>query len=138
MKRHPSITAARFIEELLSRGRYTFTREEVASRLGTSAAATSMSLHRLMKANRLVLPRSGFYVIVDPQHRAAGTLPPEWFIDPLMKDMARPCYVGLLSAAQHFRGIPDARPREYKAKARTRQRLPGRAIRCIRACERAP
>src|SRR3972149_1360927 len=111
MKRRSIITASRFIEELLGQGRYTFTREEVARRLGTSPAAVSMSLHRLMKAKRLVLPRSGFYVIVDPQHRAAGTLPPEWFIDPLMKDMARPYYVGLLSAAQ-LHGAAHQRPQE--------------------------
>ena len=113
MKRYSPITASRYIEELLGQGRYTFTREEVARRLGTSAAAISMSLHRLMKAKRIVLPRSGFYLIVDPQHRAAGTLPPEWFIDSLMKDMARPYYVGLLSAAQLY-GAAHQRPQEFQ------------------------
>jgi len=107
------MTAGRFIEELLGQGRYTFTREEVSRRLAISAAATSMSLHRLMKAKRLVLPRSGFYMIVDPQHRAAGTLPPEWFIHPLMKDMARPYYVGLLSAAQ-LHGAAHHGPQEFQ------------------------
>ena len=126
MKRHSSITAGRFIEELLGQGRYTFTREEMAHRLGASAAATSMSLHRLMKAKRLVLPRSGFYVIVDPQHRAAGTLPPEWFIHPLMKDMARPYYVGLLSAAQ-LHGAAHHRPQEFQVV------IPRRATRPVQA-----
>lgn len=126
IKWHSPITAGRFIEELLGQGRYTFTREEMARRLGTSAAATSMSLHRLMKAKRLVLPRSGFYVIVDPQHRAAGTLPPEWFIHPLMKDMARPYYVGLLSAAQ-IHGAAHQRPQEFQVV------IPGRAARPVHA-----
>jgi predicted transcriptional regulator of viral defense system len=126
IKRHSSTTAAHFIEELLGKGRYTFTREEVAHRLGTSAAATSMSLHRLMKAKRLVLPRSGFYVIVDPQHRAAGTLPPEWFIHPLMKDMARPYYVGLLSAAQ-LHGAAHHGPQEFQVV------IPKRATRPVQA-----
>lgn len=51
-----------------------------------------MALHHLVKARWLVMSRSGFYVIVDPQNRSAGTLPPEWFIQELMKDMGRPYY----------------------------------------------
>jgi len=126
IKRDSSITAGRFIDELLGQGRYTFTREEAARRLGTSPAAVSMSLHRLMKAKRLVLPRSGFYVILDPQHRAAGTLPPEWFIHPLMNDMARPYYVGLLSAAQ-LHGAAHHRPQEFQVV------IPRRATRPVQA-----
>ena len=126
MKKRSSITAGRFIEELLGQGRYTFTREEVSRRLGTSATAVSMSLHRLMKAGRLVLPRSGFYMIVDPQHRAAGVLPPEWFIHALMKNMGRPYYVGLLSAAQ-LHGAAHHRPQEFQVV------IPKRATRPVQA-----
>lgn len=126
MKRSHFITAARFIEQLLGQGRYTFTREEAAQRLGTSSAATYMSLHRLVKAKRLVMPRSGFYVIVDPQHKVAGALPPEWFIDPLMKDMARPYYAGLLSAAQ-LHGAAHHRPQEFQIV------IPNRATRPVQA-----
>ena len=99
MKRRPSITAGEFIEELLGQGRYTFTRAEAARRLGTSPAAVYMSLHRLSRAKRLAMPKAGFYVIVDPQHRATGILPPEWFIHDLMQFLGQPYYVGILSAA---------------------------------------
>jgi predicted transcriptional regulator of viral defense system len=85
-----------------------------------------MALYRLTKTGRLVMPRSGFYVIVDPQHRAAGTLPPEWFIHDLMKQMDRPYYVGLLSAAQ-FHGAAHQRPQEFQVM------IPERAVRPIRA-----
>jgi len=60
-----------------------------------------------------VMPRSGFYVIVDPQHRSAGTLPPEWFIHDLMKNVGRPYYVGLLSAAQ-LHGAAHHRPQTFQ------------------------
>ena len=113
MKASSPVTANRFIEELLGQGRYTFARKEAARRLGTATAATYMSLHRLVKAGRLAMPRSGFYVIVDPQHRAAGILPPEWFIHDLMKDMAQPYYVGILSAAQ-LHGAAHHRPQEFQ------------------------
>lgn len=85
-----------------------------------------MALHRLTKAGWLVMPRSGFYVIVDPQHRAAGTLPPEWFIHELMKHMNRPYYVGLLSAAQ-FHGAAHHRPQEFQIV------IPVRALRPVQA-----
>ena len=126
MKRLPPLTAGRFIEELLGQGRYTFAREEAARRLGTSSAATYMSLHRLVNARGLVMPRSGFYVIVDPQHRAAGTLPPEWFIHELMQDMNKPYYAGLLSAAQ-LHGAAHHRPQEFQVM------IPNRAVRPIRS-----
>lgn len=126
MQRHPPHAAARFIEALLGQGRYTFTREEASRHLKTSKAATYMSLHRLVRARGLVMPRSGFYVIVDPQHRVAGTLPPEWFVHELMKDMGRPYYVGLLSAAQ-LHGAAHHRPQEFQVM------VAGRAVRPV-AC----
>lgn len=46
IKRPSPLAAGRFVDELLSLGRYNFPREEAQRRLGTSAAAY-MSLHRL-------------------------------------------------------------------------------------------
>ncbi len=88
--------------------------------------ATYHALYRLLKAGWLVMPRSGFYVIVDPQHRSAGTLPPEWFVDDLMKHMGRPYYVGLLSAAQ-LHGAAHHRPQEFQVV------IPRRTVRAVRA-----
>lgn len=126
MKTPISGPAARLVEEFLGQGRYTFTRQEALIRLGRAPAATYMALHRLAGAGWLVMPRSGFYVIVDAQHRAAGTLPPEWFIDNLMKHMGRPYYVGLLSAAQ-LHGAAHHRPQEFQVV------IPKRTVRPIRA-----
>lgn len=88
--------------------------------------AVYMALHRLELAGRLVMPRSGFYVIVDAQHRSTGILPPEWFIHDLMKDFGKPYYVGLLSAAQ-LHGAAHQRPQEFQVV------IPGRAVRPVRA-----
>lgn len=107
-------------------GRYTFTRKEAARRLKASMpAAVYMSLHRMARAGRVVMPRAGFYVIVDAQHRSAGTLPADWFIHELMKNMGRPYYVGLLSAAQ-IHGAAHHRPQEFQVV------IPKRAVRPIR------
>lgn len=123
MKMPSSPTARQFMDDLLGQGRYTFTRDEAAKQLNASRAATYMALHRLGKAGRLAMPRSGFYVIVDPQHRVVGTLPPEWFIHALMKDMDKPYYVGLLSAAQQY-GAAHHRPQEFQVVIPTRRVWP--------------
>jgi predicted transcriptional regulator of viral defense system len=120
-----SSSAGRFVEELLGHGRYTFTREEAERRLGRGPTATYHALYRLLKAGWVVMPRSGFYVIVDPQHRRTGTLPPEWFVDDLMKHMGRPYYVGLLSAAQ-LHGAAHHRPQEFQVV------IPRRTVRAVR------
>lgn len=120
------LKASRFVEDLLSHGRYSFPRKEAEQHLGGSPMATYMALRRLLKARRLVMPRSGFYVIVDPQHRAAGTLPAEWFIQDLMAHVGKPYYVGLLSAAQ-VHGAAHHRPQTFQVV------IPGRAMRPIRS-----
>src|SRR5581483_7149045 len=113
MKKPNTPSAPRWIDELLSEGRYTFSRQEAQSRLKTSPAATYMSLYRLMKDSRLMMPKKGFYVILDPQHRSTGFLPADWFIDAFMKSEKKPYYIGLLSAAQ-IHGAAHHVPMEFQ------------------------
>jgi predicted transcriptional regulator of viral defense system len=61
--------------------------------------AVQSALRRLKKKGRIVSPRRGFYVLVPPEHRAAGSPPASWFIDDLMRFCGCEYYVGLLSAA---------------------------------------
>jgi hypothetical protein len=61
--------------------------------------ATKTALRRLKEQGRIVSPRRGFYVVVPPEYRAAGSPPASWFIDELMRYLDQPYYVGLLSAA---------------------------------------
>jgi predicted transcriptional regulator of viral defense system len=126
MTKPSTVSAARFVEDLLAHGRYSFIRREAERRLGGSPSAVYMALRRLVKGGRLAMPRSGFYVIVDPQHRASGTLPPEWFIQDLMALIGKPYYVGLLSAAQ-IHGAAHHRPQSFQVV------IPDRSIRPIRA-----
>ncbi len=72
------------------------------------------------------MPHAGFYIIVDPQHRATGSLPPEWFIDALMNKLGHPYYVGLLSAAQ-LHGAAHHRPQEFQVV------ISGRSVRPVRS-----
>ena len=91
-----------WIDQLQSNGRYTFTREEALAVTGASEIAVAASLRRLRKAGRIVSPRRGFHVIVPLEYRATGAPPAVWFIEDLMRHLARPYYVGLLSAAAQY------------------------------------
>lgn len=87
------------VEELQSRGQYTFTRQGLAGVDGRSALAFEAAVRRLKKQGRLASPRRGFFVIVPAEYRESGCLPPSWFIADLMAHLRQPYYVGLLSAA---------------------------------------
>ncbi|MEI7851312.1 MAG: type IV toxin-antitoxin system AbiEi family antitoxin [Kiritimatiellales bacterium] len=116
-----------YIESLLSGGRYYFTRDELHQQFDANEAAIRQCLQRLTR-NKLILQiRNGFYVIIPPEHRNAGILPPEMFIADFMHCLNRPYYAGLLSAAalhgaghqqpQTFSVItiqPPLRPIRYK------------------------
>lgn len=87
------------VEELQSRGQYTFTRQGLAGVYGRSALAFEAAVRRLKKQGRLASPRRGFFVIVPAEYREAGCLPPSWFVADLMAHLGQPYYVGLLTAA---------------------------------------
>lgn len=88
-----------WVDDLQSRGLYSFTREDALAATGNTEIAVAASLRRLRKAGRIVSPRRGFHVIVPLEYRATGAPPAAWFIDDLMRHLGRPYYVGLLSAA---------------------------------------
>jgi predicted transcriptional regulator of viral defense system len=89
----------RWVEQLQSEGRYTFTRSEAEARTGRSFVAVQSALRRLKQQGRIASPKRGFYVIVPPEYRATGSPPASWFIDELMGHLDQPYYVGLLTAA---------------------------------------
>ncbi len=88
-----------WVEQLQARGRYTFTRTEAESNTARSFVAAQSALRRLKAKGHVVSPRHGFYVVVPPEYRAAGSPPASWFIDDLMRHLGQPYYVALLSAA---------------------------------------
>lgn len=102
-----------FLDALQASGRYTFTRVEAARALGLSDVALKNALWRLARTGRVASPRRGFYVIVPPEYRVAGSLPAAWFIRDLMDYLGRPYYVGLLTAAS-LHGAAHQAPQEFQ------------------------
>ena len=106
-------TVENWIDALQARGRYTFLRAEAIGGTKLSAESVKKALQRLARRQRVAKVKNYFYVIVPLEYLHAGSPPPTWFIDELMKAMDRPYYVGLLSAA----GIHSAshhQPQEFQ------------------------
>ena len=110
--RSPLSTRA-FIETLQSSGRYVFTKDEAREALRLSDIALKNALWRLVKSGRIASPHRGFYIVVPPEYKAAGSIPPSWFIRDLMAYLDRPYYVGLLSASA-LHGAAHQAPQELQ------------------------
>lgn len=110
----------KLIDEFAATGRYCFSFSEIAEKLDASPVAIKSALHRLKKKGKLAVPYQEFYVILPPEHRARGCLPPQQFIPHLMDHLGEVYYTGLLSAAE-FHGAAHHRPQVFQvvvAKAR--------------------
>ena len=87
-----------FIDDRLAAGRGWFSRDEAVAS-GIALTALSPALTRAVAKCKLASPRHGFYLIVRPEHRAAGAADPAEWIDPLMKHQGLGYRVSLLRAA---------------------------------------
>lgn len=88
-----------YLDDLLSRGRGWFTRDEGLAALGLSEAAFSAATVRLVRKHRLASPRRGFFLILRPEDRVAGAPDPARWIDPLMRYLELDYRISLLRAA---------------------------------------
>jgi hypothetical protein len=70
------------------------------------------ALQRLKRKKESAMIRKGFYVIVPPEYRSRGVLPPVLFIADLMKFLNRNYYTGLLNAAA-FYGAAHQQPQDF-------------------------
>lgn len=105
-----------WVDSLQARGRYTFQRDEAVAGSGLSRDSVRKALNRLAQRGRIVKVKDYFFAVVPLEYQSAGSPPPSWFIDDLMKVMGRPYYVGLLSAAgQH--GASHQQPQEFQVVA---------------------
>jgi predicted transcriptional regulator of viral defense system len=104
---------AEFVQDLTANGRSCFSFKDVEKLKGASPAAIKAALRRLQKKGGIAMPYRGFYVIVPPEYRAAGCLPPEQFIPDLMDHLGEVYYAGLLSAAE-YHGAAHQRPQVFQ------------------------
>lgn len=102
-----------WINRLLSIGKISFSLAQLKEELqGHSDIAIKRSLDRLSKKGTILSIHKGYYLIIPPQYTSKGILPPQLFIDGLMKYLERSYYVGLLSAAA-MHGAAHQQPQEF-------------------------
>lgn len=101
-----------YVNELRSKGRYSFTIPDLRLRFGVSENALKKALQRSKQKKEIALIRKEFYVIVPPEYRSRGVLPPALFIGDLMDFLNHKYYTGLLSAAA-FYGAAHQQPQEF-------------------------
>ncbi len=104
---------APFIQDLAAKGRSCFSFADIAKLKSSTPAAIKAALRRLQKKGEIAMPYRGFYVIIPPEYRAAGCLPPEQFIPDLMMELDEVYYAGLLSAAE-YHGAAHQRPQVFQ------------------------
>ena len=92
---------AQYIDDLVARGKCTFSLDEAQQALEKSRAATILSIEHLRHQGKVATPAKGFYVIVLPEYRRYGCLPAEYFIPYLMQYWNEPYYACLASAAAY-------------------------------------
>lgn len=114
MNRRQEVSAvSEYIKQLQGSGRYLFTTEEALMALKSDRNSIVRALKRLMNKDELTSPKRGYYVIVPPEFKILGCLPPDQFIPQLMEKSGYTYYVGLLSAAQ-IHGAAHQKPQRFQ------------------------
>lgn len=93
------VSLDQYLDELLSRGRACFSREEALTALGMRPEAFVAAAARLVRKQRLANPRRGFYLILRPEDRIAGAPDPARWVDPMMDYLGLDYRISLLRAA---------------------------------------
>lgn len=103
----------KYIDGLISKGRYYFTLKEIEDNLDLSKGSIRVSLSRLKKTGEIVSPARGYYIMIPLEYRSLGSLSPDQFIPDLMKFLNLPYYVGLLSAGMYY-GAAHQQPQVFQ------------------------
>ena len=92
-----------WINEQERRGKVCFSLVEIQREFPQKHSHVLASeLSRLANHTIIANVHSGFYVKIPVRYSLSGIVPPEYYIDQLMRHLGRPYYVSLLSAAQLF------------------------------------
>lgn len=106
-----------YIDEYLlnirSKGRFSFTFEELKNAFDSSEQAIRKKISRLKADNKIAIVRKDFYIVIPPEYSDKGTLPLYLYIDDLMNYLDREYYIGLYSAAALY-GAAHQQPMEYQ------------------------
>jgi len=102
-----------WIDDQQKRGRITFSYQEVVERFPViTEQGVKNALNRLVRKSEIVPVLKGFYAIIPVGYALRGMIPPELYIDDLMKYLNRQYYISLLNAAV-FYGAAHQQPQIF-------------------------
>lgn len=103
----------KWVEELQTKGRNTFSLTQLQAQLPTlSAIAVKRGLNKLSRIRLIISIHKGFYLIIPPAYKSRGMVPPHLYLDSLMRELNRKYYLALLSAAA-LHGASHQQPQEF-------------------------
>lgn len=106
-------SAEDWVNHLLAKGKYAFALNQLRADFPEqSATANKFALKRLVDKEQIISIHKGYYLIIPPQYRSKGILPPTMFLDAFMQELDRPYYLALLSAAA-YHGASHQQPQEF-------------------------
>jgi predicted transcriptional regulator of viral defense system len=85
-----------------SKGKYSFTIEELLLNSNASKPAIQQQLKRLKNQTKIALIKKSFYVIVKPEYIKNGYPPYEYYLANLMESYHKNYYLGLLNACSYY------------------------------------
>lgn len=91
-----------YIINLLSTGRYFFSKSEALTELGLNQIQFKYQSYRLSNKGILKGLAQDFFMIISAEYYHLGSLPPHWIIDAYMKHLNQEYYIALLSAASMY------------------------------------
>jgi predicted transcriptional regulator of viral defense system len=102
-----------WVNHLLAQGKYAFALHQLRTGFPEQTdTAHKFALKRLVDKDLIISIHKGYYLIIPPQYRSKGILPPALFLDAFMKELNRPYYMALLNAAA-YHGASHQQPQEF-------------------------
>jgi len=120
-KRNTAVSARELPDWLIAHGRHWTSLAEIAGLLGVPLEQVPPVMARLRNKGQMFSPLRGIYVPIPPEYRTWQTVPASHFIDPMMRHLDHPYYVGLLSAAE-VHGAAHQRPQVFQVVTTARLR----------------
>jgi predicted transcriptional regulator of viral defense system len=99
--------------DLLAQGKHAFSLDTLRLAFqNQTESATKSALKRLVDKGLIISIHKGYYLIIPPQYKSKGILPPALYLDAFMQELKRPYYLAMLNAAA-YHGASHQQPQEF-------------------------
>ncbi len=108
-----SMSLESWASDLLAQGKHAFSLDTLRLAFpNQTESATKSALKRLVDKGLIISIHKGYYLIIPPQYKSKGILPPALYLDAFMQELKRPYYLAMLNAAA-YHGASHQQPQEF-------------------------